>query len=98
MVMPLVLRERAAQRAGGRVDESSCSSGLASTGSQTGGIDLVWSAPAVWTGAAVTGCLVYRNDGDGAAGLSTLACDGTGSVDTACSVVGFRVGRSMCSR
>merc|ERR1740133_384907 len=67
--------------------------GLASAGLRTGGIDLVWTGPAASTGSAVTGYIVYRNDGAGGSELSTVACNGTGSTVAACSVSGLSGGQ-----
>eukprot|EP01051_Picozoa_sp_SAG22_P017823 SAG22_NODE_2843_length_2162_cov_1.319922_2_plen_656_part_01 len=67
--------------------------GLGSTDQSAHTIALNWEEPTVSTGAAVTGYIVYRNDGAGGAELSTEACDGRGSLDTSCSVSGLSGGQ-----
>jgi hypothetical protein len=66
-------------------------SGLVSVSQTTTGTVLLWNAPAMGSGSAVTGYVVYRNSGVGTS-VDVVACNGRLDVTTSCAVSGLSGG------
>eukprot|EP01046_Picozoa_sp_COSAG06_P071365 COSAG06_NODE_20379_length_798_cov_0.721030_1_plen_265_part_11 len=66
-------------------------SGLVSVSQTTTGTVLLWNAPAMGSGSAVTGYVVYRNSGVETS-VDVVACNGRLDVTTSCAVSGLSGG------
>ena len=76
------------------LDVSTCApapSGLVSVSQTTTGTVLLWNAPAMGSGASVTGYVVYRNSGVGTS-VDVVACNGRLDVTTSCAGSGLTGG------